>query len=119
MDYKIDASDKILGRLASEIALLLRGKNSPRFSPMHLAANRVVIYHTDAVRVSGRKAAQKLYRRHSGFPGGLKEESLERLLRRDSRQALRRAVAGMLPKNRLRPRMLKNLILYQKEAAQS
>lgn len=116
MQYTLDAANKILGRLASEAALLLLGKNDPRFDPGRLANNRVVVYHTDEVRVTGRKADQKLYRRHSGFPGGLKEETLERLLRRDSRLAVRRAVAGMLPKNKLRPRMLKNLILYRESA---
>lgn len=116
MEYNIDATDQIVGRLATKIAVLLRGKNDPRFDPRRLADNRVVVYHTDEVRVTGRKRSQKLYRRHSGYPGGLKEETLERLMRRDSRRALRRAVEGMLPKNKLRPRMMKNLILYHKSA---
>jgi len=116
MEYKIDAANKILGRLASEAALLLRGKNDPRFDPAHLSRNRIIIHNTDGVRVTGRKTAQKLYRRHSGYPGGLKEESLIRLLRRDSRLAVRRAVMGMLPKNRLRRQVIKNLILFRGEA---
>lgn len=113
MEYKLDATNKVLGRLAVQAAILLRGKNDPRFDPRRLADNRVVVYHTDEVRITGRKRSQKLYRRHSGYPGGLKEETLERLMRRDSRLALRRAVAGMLPKNRMRSRMMKNLILYR------
>ena len=116
MEYKIDASEKILGRLASQAALLLRGKNDPRFDPARLSGNRVIIHHTDEVRVTGRKSSQKLYRRHSGYPGGLKEESLTRLLRRDSRLAVRRAIMGMLPKNRLRRRMIKNLALFRVKA---
>lgn len=115
---KISATNKILGRLASEIALALQGKTTPDFDPARLSGNKITVYNTDALRVTGKKKPlQKQYRRHSGFPGGLKEESFERMMARDSRVALRRAVAGMLPKNRLRPRMLKNLILHKGPAA--
>ena len=113
MEYKIDAANKVLGRIASEVALLLRGKNDPDFDPARTSANRVVVYNTDAVRITGRKLVQKKYRRHSGYPGGLKEESLERLMGRDSRLVLRHAVKGMLPKNKLRDRVMKKFILYK------
>lgn len=109
----IDASGKILGRLAGEIVMTLQGKTAPDFDPAQLSKNKVAVYNTDHIRVTGKKPLQKLYRHHSGYPGGLKEETLERMLARDSRVVLRHAVAGMLPKNRLRPRMLKNLTLYK------
>ena len=115
MEYKIDAANKILGRLASEVAILLRAKNEPRFDPAKLSGNKVAVYQTDAIKITGKKMKQKLYRRHSGYPGRLKEESLARLMARDSREALRRAVLGMLPKNKLRQRMIRNLILHKGE----
>lgn len=113
MEHKIDATDKILGRLATEVAILLRGKKDPSFDPARLAPRRVVVYNTDKVRVTGKKMEQKLYRRHSGYPGALKEEKLKDLLRRDSRQVVEQAVAGMLPKNRSRKRFLRNLVLWK------
>lgn len=115
MEYKIDATNKILGRLASEVASLLRGKNSPSFEPSRFSHNEVTVFNTDKIKVSGRKMVQKLYRRHSGFHGGLKEESLRDLMVRDSRLAFRKAVLGMLPKNKLRARFIKNLILLKGE----
>ena len=113
MEYKIDAENKILGRLASEVALLLRGKRNPQFDPSRLSGDKVVIYNTDKLQVTGKKMDQKLYRRHSGFHGGLKEETLKSLLARDSRLVLTHAVRGMLPKNKLRDRMMKNLVMYK------
>lgn len=113
MDYTIDATDKVIGRLATAVAILLQGKNNSLFDPAKLSGNRVTVMNTDRSRVTGRKMSQKLYRRHSGYPGGLKEETLQRLYARDSRLVLRRAVSGMLPKNRLRSRMMKNLILMK------
>ncbi|MBI2640642.1 MAG: 50S ribosomal protein L13 [Candidatus Sungbacteria bacterium] len=115
MEYKIDATDKILGRLATEVSILLRGKNNPGFDPAKFTANRVIISNTDKIRVSGKKLTQKLYRRHSGFHGGLREEKLRELLARDSCEVLRKAVMGMLPKNKLRARYIKNLILLRAE----
>lgn len=112
-DREIDANGRILGRLATEIALLLRAKDSAWFDPARSGMRRVIVFHTDGIRVSGRKVRQKLYRRHSGYPGGLKEESYERLFARDSGKVLYRAVNGMLPKNRLRARLMKNLIIYK------
>mgnify|MGYP001570736654 CR=1 FL=1 len=112
-ERKLDAANKILGRFAVEIAILLQGKDTPHFDPAKLSAPKISVYNTDQLRFTGRKMDQKQYRHHTGFPGGLKEETLERLMRRDSRIALRHAVAGMLPKNRLRPRMMKNLMLYK------
>lgn len=115
MEYKLDAANKVLGRLAAEIAILLQGKDDPRYNPMRGSGRRVTVYRTDRVRVTGRKMAQKQYRHHSGYPGGLKEETLERLIARDSRLVLRHAVMGMLPKNKLRARRMKNLTLIRGE----
>ena len=115
MEYRIDATDKILGRLAGEVALLLRGKNKPSFDPAKLTQNRVVIVNIDLLRVTGKKMNQKRYLRHSGYPGGLRQEKLASVMARDSRVALRHAVSGMLPKNRLRAVFLRNLILHKGE----
>ena len=114
-DYMIDASDKILGRIASEAAFVLRGKNSVEFEPHKLSGHTVTIINTDRVRVTGTKMRTKLYRRHSGYPGGLFEEKLEDLLKRDSRRVIQSAVMGMLPKNRLRAKMIRNLKLFKQE----
>lgn len=114
MEYKLDATNQILGRLASKIALLLRGKDNPRFDPSRPGNNRVIILNTDKLRLSSKKKlTQKLYRRHSGFPGGLKEKRLADVIAKDSRLALRWAVRGMLPKNKLRQIFVKNLILFR------
>ena len=115
MEYKFDATNKILGRLASEIAVLLRGKNSPNFDPSRLPKNKVTVYNIDKIRVSGKKMTQKLYYRHSGYIGRLKKEKLRDFMARDSRLPLRHAVMGMLPKNRLRKRIIKNLVLFKGE----
>lgn len=114
VEYKIDAAHQILGRLASKIALLLRGKNDPHFDPSCPSNNKVIILNIDKLRFSGKKKlTQKLYRRHSGFPGGLKEKRLADVMAKDSRLALRWAVRGMLPKNKLRQIFMKNLILFR------
>lgn len=111
MEYKLDATNKILGRLATEVAVLLRGKNDPKFDPAKLSGNKVMVQNTDQIKFTGRKSSQKLYRHHSGYHGGLKEEKLESLMKRDSRLVLKNAVLGMLPKNRQRAKIIKNLIL--------
>lgn len=115
MEYEVNAEGKVLGRLASEIAVFLRGKNEPRFDPARFSRNKVTVFNTDKIRVSGKKMAQKLYRRHSGYHGSLKEERLEDRMRRDSRWVVRHAVMGMLPKNKLRSRFIKNLVLVKGE----
>lgn len=115
MEYKLDATNKILGRLATEVAVLLRGKNAPSFDPAKLSGNKVLVYNTDKIKFSGKKTSQKLYRHHSGYHGGLKEEKLEDLVKRDSRLVLKYAVMGMLPKNRLRAKFIKNLILNKEQ----
>lgn len=115
MEHKINAEGKILGRLATEAAVLLRGKNSPAYDPARLSGNKVTVTNTDKVRVTGKKPVQKLYRRHSGYIGGLREEALRDLMRRDSRKVIWNAVYGMLPPNRSRAKIMKNLILKKGE----
>lgn len=115
MEHTIDATNKILGRLAVEIALLLRGKKNAAYSPAKYSGARVVVTNTDKIKTTGKKGLQKIYRRHSGYHGGLKEERLQDMMTRDSRLVVRRAVMGMLPKNKLRDKMIKNLILFKED----
>ena len=110
--HLIDAQGEVLGRLASRVALLLRGKHKPIYTPYVDCGDSVVVVNAEKVQVTGAKLQTKLYRRYSGYPGGLKEESLERLLARRPTEALHRAVIGMLPKNPLGRRMAKKLHLY-------
>lgn len=89
------------------------GKNNASFNPKDEGDTRVLVSNTDKLMFSGKKLGQKLYRHHSGFHGGLKEKKLEVLFEEDSREVLRKAVWGMLPKNRLRVRRMKRLVLYK------
>jgi large subunit ribosomal protein L13 len=114
-EYKIDAAGQILGRLATQAAVFLRGKNSASFLPYITPENIVAVFNTDKMKFSGKKTKQKMYYRHSSYPGGLKTESLEKLFARDSRKVLKEAVYGMLPKNRTRDKIIKNLKLYKGE----
>lgn len=117
MEYQIDATNKILGRLATEVAVLLRGKNTSQFDPSKLPNYVVTVYNTNSLKVTGKKMDGKdgkVYLRHTGFHGGQRAETLKEVMGRDSRIALRRAVMGMLPKNRLRAQIIKNLILIKK-----
>lgn len=114
--YKIDATDKKLGRLASEIASILRGKNRADFLPYKVSDNKVIVFNVAKIVVTGKKLKDKIYYRHSGYPGGIKEINFEDLFEKDPNEPLRKAIYGMLPKNKLRDKMLKNLKLYAKEA---
>jgi len=107
--YTINAQGKILGRLASEIALLLRGKNKTSFQPHKDEGPLVIVENSKAIKVTGQKKTQKKYYRHTGYLGGLKEETMENLEKRKPGEVLRKAVMGMLPKNKLRSRMIKRL----------
>lgn len=109
--FNFDAKDYVLGRLASEIALILQGKNNPAFERNKLAGNVVTVINCDKIKVSGNKLKDKKYHSYSGYPGGIKEISLGKLLAKDSRLVIKKAVYGMLPKNRMRPKVIKNLIL--------
>ncbi len=107
--HKINAEKEILGRLASKVAVLLRGKNKTGYSPHKDMGDFVVVENVDKIKVTGNKEEQKKYYRHSGYPGGLKEESYENLKKRKPGEIFKKAVYGMLPKNKLRAQMIKRL----------
>ena len=113
--FKINAANKRLGHLATEIAVILRGKNQPDFLPYKLSNNNVIVFNTSKMAISGKKFENKKYYQYSGYPGGIKEKTFKELFEKDPNEPLRRAVYGMLPKNKLRDKMLKNLKLYAKE----
>jgi large subunit ribosomal protein L13 len=110
--YVVDAEGKHLGRLATEIVQVLRGKNKPQYTPHVDVGDFVVVVNADRVAVTGRKAEQRVYRRHSGYPGGMKETSYERMLARKPTEVLRKAVYGMMPKTRLARKQFKKLKIY-------
>ena len=110
--FVVDAQGKILGRLATEIARILRGKNKPQYTPHVDVGDFVVVINADRVRVTGKKAEQKVYRRHSGYPGGMKETSYERMMERKPTEILRKAVYGMMPKTRLARQQFRKLKIY-------
>jgi len=114
--YVIDASGKVLGRLATQIAGLLMGKHKPIFSRHLDMGDYVVITNAEKVSVTGNKAKQKYYYRHSGYPGGLKSISLERLMQTHPTRVIEHAVKGMLPHNRLGAKMMKRLRVYVGDA---
>jgi len=107
--HVIDASDKVLGRLANQVASLLMGKHKPIFARHLDMGDFVVVINAEKVRVTGNKAEQKLYYRHSGYPGGLKSISLEGMLETHPTRVMENAVKGMLPHTRLRAKMMKRL----------
>jgi len=110
--WLVDATDQTLGRLATRIATLLEGKHKPTYSPHLDSGDHVVVVNAGKIRVTGNKLVQKRYYRHSGYPGGLKEESLQTLLARKPELAIERAVKGMLPQNRLGRAMFRKLKVY-------
>ncbi|MDC0835169.1 50S ribosomal protein L13 [Leptolyngbya valderiana BDU 20041] len=110
--YVIDAADQRLGRLASEIAKILRGKNKPNFTPHMDAGDFVVVVNAEKVQVTGKKRFQKLYRRHSGRPGGMKVETFDKLQNRIPERIIEKAVKGMLPKNALGRKLFTKLKVY-------
>ena len=111
-----DASDKVLGRLATQVASLLLGKHKPIFCRHLHVGDSVVVIHAEKVRVAGNKAKQKLYHRHSGYPGGLKSISLERMMQTNPARVIEHAVKGMLPHNRLEAKMMKRLRVHVGDA---
>lgn len=110
--HLVNAKGKILGRLASQIAKILMGKNKPYYSPHLDSGDFVVVINAAEVEISGRKRKQKLYRRHSGYPGGFRELTFTQLMKRDPRKVVRQAVGGMLPKNKLRDKRLARLKIF-------
>ena len=114
--YVIDAEGKILGRLASEIAKILKGKHKPIYTPHIDSGDYVIVINADKVRVTGKKLEQKIYYRHSGYPGGLKGICLAEQLKKHPTRVLKAAVRGMLPKNRLGRAMIKKLKIYASDS---
>ncbi len=110
--WVVDASDQTLGRLATRIATLLEGKHKPMYSPHIDTGDHVVVVNAGKIKVTGNKLLQKRYYRHSGYPGGLKEETLQTLMARKPELVIERAVKGMLPQSRLGRAMIKKLKVY-------
>ncbi len=110
--HVVDATDLPLGRLASELAQILRGKHKPIYSPHLDCGDFVIVVNADKVAVTSGKSKKKIYYRHSGYPGGIKAETFESLRDRRPEAIVERAVRGMLPKNRLGRKMLKKLKVY-------
>lgn len=110
--YVVDATDEVLGRLATQIATLLRGKHKPTYTPSNDGGDFVVVVNCEKIRIMGKKADQKMYYRHTGYPGGLKETSYKMMLSKHPDRILRIAVKGMLPKNRMGRRLIGKLRIY-------
>ncbi len=108
----IDATDQVLGRLASRIALILRGKNKPNFTPHVDCGDNVIVINADKVRLTGKKMTDKVYVRHTGYPGGQRFSTPKELLTRKPLAVVEHAVKGMLPKNRLGADLFRNLFVY-------
>ena len=106
--YVIDASGQTLGRLSTQVAMLLMGKNKPSYTPNIVSGDVVIVINSAKIKVTGNKLTDKFYYRHSGYPGGIKETSLRELLQKNPNKVIEHAVSGMLPKNKLQAQMLKN-----------
>ncbi|MEL1135930.1 50S ribosomal protein L13 [Desulfitobacterium sp. THU1] len=113
--YVIDAADLSLGRLATEAARILRGKHKPTFTPNVDTGDHVIIINADKVVLTGKKLDQKMYRRHSGYPGGLRETPYRKLMQNMPERAVEHAVKGMLPHNKLGAQMYTKLKVYRNE----
>ena len=110
--WVVDAQDAVLGRLASQVASRLRGKHKPLFTPHVDTGDWVIVVNADKIKLTGRKWDKKIYYRHSGFIGGLKEITAKKLLEKRPEDIIRFAVRGMLPKNRLGRKLIKKLKVY-------
>jgi large subunit ribosomal protein L13 len=113
--YVLDANQQVLGRLASRAAVLLMGKHKPTYTPFLDVGDHVVVVNAAKVRLTGRKEDKKVYRRHSGYPGGLKETTVRQVRARRPAQLVHDAIAGMLPKTKLGKHMLRKLRVYAGE----
>jgi large subunit ribosomal protein L13 len=110
--YVVDATDQRLGRLATEVATILRGKNKPEYTPHLDTGDFVIVVNAEKVEVTGKKRTQKLYRRHSGRPGGMKTETFDKLQQRLPERIVEHAIKGMLPKNSLGRQLFTKLKVY-------
>ena len=111
--YVIDAENMVLGRLASQVAAILRGKNKPTYAPHVDTGDYVIVVNTDKIVLTGKKLEQKMHRHHTGWIGNMKEENYKKFMAENSDEALRLAVKGMLPKNNLGRKMLNKLKIYK------
>lgn len=110
--YVVDASGEVLGRLASQITKVLRGKNKPEFTPHADAGDHVIVVNASKIKVTGKKESDKVYHSHSGFPGGIKEVTFDKMMQKDPTRVLEIAIKGMMPKNPLGRAMLRKLKIY-------
>jgi large subunit ribosomal protein L13 len=110
--FIVDATDKILGRLATEITVRLRGKHKPEFAPHMDMGDFIVVINAEKIKVTGQKLDKKIYYKHTNHPGGLKQKTLREMLERKPENVITAAVKGMLPKNRLSAQLLKKLKVY-------
>ena len=110
--YVVDAENMVLGRLAAQVAMILRGKNKPTFTPNVDTGDYVIVVNCDKVKLTGKKAEQKFYRYHTGYVGGLKEVRYDKLMETKPEFAVRKAVKGMLPKNSIGRKMISKLFVY-------
>ena len=110
--YVVDAEGQTLGRLASKVAMVLRGKNKPIYTPHVDCGDYVIVINAEKVDVTGKKRKEKIYKRHTGYPGGLKEMTFEQLQEKKPEEIINHAVRGMLPKGRLGRQMFKKLKVY-------
>lgn len=113
--YLIDAQDWILGRVAKEIADIVNGKKNAHFAPNQYMQDKVVVINSDKVLVTGKKLEDKKYIWHTGFPKGLRTQSLKEIMQKDSTKAIERAVKGMLPKNKLQKKKMAGVYVYKDE----
>ncbi|MDP2693018.1 MAG: 50S ribosomal protein L13 [bacterium] len=109
--YEIDATGRAVGRIATEVAMILRGKNKPDFTPHIDSGNFVTVNNASQVKFTGKKLVQKDYHHHTMYPGGLKTKSMKKVFDENPTEVIKRAVYGMLPKNRLRSEMMKRLTI--------
>ena len=110
--YVIDATDQVLGRVATKAATILTGKHSPRYAPFLLSGDHVIIINADKIKLTGEKLDKKVYRWHTLYPGGLREVAARKVFETKPEKLVREAVLGMLPKNKLRKRIVKRLKIY-------
>jgi large subunit ribosomal protein L13 len=111
--FVVDLEGKVLGRAATEIARVLRGKHKPIYTPSVDAGDFVIVINADKVKLTGNKLADKVYHRHTGFPGGLRSITAEKLLQKRPEELIQKAVKGMLPKNKLGRQMFRKLKVYR------
>jgi len=110
--YLIDVKDRVLGRVATRIADILRGKDKPYFMPNVDLGDKVIVINAKDIKLTGNKIEKKVYYHHSGYPGGLKKETLSDLLDKKPQEIIKKAVYGMLPKNKLRDKFIKKLTIF-------